>query len=322
MAFANLAVFGGAFFCPVVVGKITAELGWEWTFYFVAIFSGVCLIVVFLGCPEVAYRREDALNTDVNGSESTELPKHEVAAPASVDNQLETSHGFVFFPSSGALQPMGDARTPKKTFLESLSLFTGRKTNDRYWVLLLRPFPLLLNPAFVWGCLTQGTLIAWTVMIAVVNSALFIGGPYFWGEVKSGYTYTAPFLGSVVGFIIAGTCSDWSVKYMVKLNKGVYEPEFRIFVLSLWNLVIGGIGLYGFALTAGEVVAGRYTFWVSGTIPGPCSHPSADRLTAKVPITFFGFTVAATIIAAVVSSLYIVDAYSELLEGVFVLNGG
>jgi MFS family permease len=290
MAFANLAVFGGAFFCPVVVGKITYEMGWEWTFYFIAIFAGVCLIPVFLFCPEVAYRRDDVLNTDLNDIGSAKVPSA-TTGQANAEDGAEPKRGFVAVPPSGALQRMGNSTTPKKTFVESLSLFTGRKTTDRYWVLLLRPFPLLLNPAFIWGCLTQGTLIAWTVMLAVVNSALFIGPPYFWGEVKSGYTYAAPFIGSVVGFIIAGTCSDWSVKYMVKLNKGVYEPEFRIFVLSIWNLIIGGIGLYGFALTGGEVISGRYTYWA--------------------PIIFFACTVAATIIATVVSSLYIVDAYSE-----------
>jgi hypothetical protein len=44
MALTNLAVFGGAFFTPILVGRIThSELGWPWTFYFVAIFVGVCL---------------------------------------------------------------------------------------------------------------------------------------------------------------------------------------------------------------------------------------------------------------------------------------
>lgn len=46
MAFTNFALFGGAFFTPVVVGKMTASMGWRWPFYFVAIFSGALLPVV------------------------------------------------------------------------------------------------------------------------------------------------------------------------------------------------------------------------------------------------------------------------------------
>lgn len=46
MAFATFALFGGAFFTPVVVGKMTTEMGWRWPFWFIAIFSGVVLPLV------------------------------------------------------------------------------------------------------------------------------------------------------------------------------------------------------------------------------------------------------------------------------------
>jgi MFS family permease len=48
MALKNLAVYGGSFFIPVLVGKITHTIGWQWTFYFVAILSSACLPLVFL----------------------------------------------------------------------------------------------------------------------------------------------------------------------------------------------------------------------------------------------------------------------------------
>jgi len=46
MAFTNFALFGGAFFTPVIVGKMTGDMSWRWPFYFVAIFSGVMLPLV------------------------------------------------------------------------------------------------------------------------------------------------------------------------------------------------------------------------------------------------------------------------------------
>jgi hypothetical protein len=46
MAFTNFALYGGAFFTPVIVGKMTYVMGWRWPFYFIAIFSGVLLPVV------------------------------------------------------------------------------------------------------------------------------------------------------------------------------------------------------------------------------------------------------------------------------------
>lgn len=306
MAFTNLAVFGGAFFTPIVVGKITEALGWEWTFYFVAIFLGATLPAVFLFCPETAYRRAANLNTDTvvnpeTGPSAIIEYKHEASASepppdsspvAERPGSRGGSLGFVAFPTSNALQPMGDINTPKKTFIESISLFDGRKTNDRYWVLLLRPFPLFTHPAFIWGCLIQGTMIGWTVFIGVIVAAIFIGPPYYWGEVMAGYTYTGAFIGAVAGFVLAGLLADSSVKYLTKLNRGVYEPEFRI-LLVMPMMIIGGIGLYGFGLTAGEVLEGRYTY--------------------HVPLVFFGFEVAGMVIGAVSSSLYIVDAYRRFM---------
>lgn len=292
MAFTNLAVFGGAFFTPIVVGKITETLGWQWTFNFVAIFMAATLPAVFLLCPETAYRREARLNTDSTVEETKPLP---ISGPSSPPNDEAVyprkQTGLVLFPTSGAPQPIGNARTPKKTFVESLSLFDGRKTDDRYWVLLLRPFPLLLNPAFVWGCLIQGAMIGWTVFLGVMIAAVFIGPPYFWGEVKAGYTYTGAFIGAVGGFIVSGVLADTSVKYMTRRNKGIYEPEFRI-LLVFPMFIIGGIGLFGFGLTAGDVVSGKYDY--------------------IVPLIFFGFEVAGMVVGAVASSLYIVDAYSKM----------
>ncbi|KAF7544530.1 hypothetical protein G7Z17_g9876 [Cylindrodendrum hubeiense] len=296
MAFTNLAIFGGAFFTPILVGKITESLGWKWTFFFVAIFLAPTLLAVFFFCPETTYRRDASLNTDTTVVEESK-PEPSLAQPysPSPERSSEPSRGFIPFPTSGALQPIGNANTPKKSFVESLSLFDGRKTDERYWVLLLRPFPLLTHPAFIWGCLIQGTMIGWTVFIGVIVAAIFIGPPYYWGEVMAGYTYTGAFVGALCGFIIAGLLADSSVKYLTRLNKGIYEPEFRI-LMVFPMMIIGGIGLYGFGLTAGDVISGKYTY--------------------HVPLVFFGFEVAGMVIGAVASSLYIVDAYRDLtVEG-------
>ncbi|WKT39358.1 Major facilitator superfamily [Fusarium oxysporum f. sp. vasinfectum] len=304
MAFTNLAVFGGAFFTPILVGKITDSMGWKWTFYFVAIFLAATLPAIFFFCPETAYRREASLNTDTTGELGIELTtkdKRQAPSPQTESGSSRSpeptqhSAGFTFLPKSNALQPIGHSNTPKKTFLQSISLFDGRKTDERYWVLLLRPFPLLTHPAFIWGCLIQGAMIGWTVFIGVIVAAIFIGSPYYWDEVDAGYTYTGPFIGAVLGFVLAGLLADTSVKYMTKLNKGIYEPEFRI-LLVIPMMIIGGIGLFGFALTAPGVVKKEYSY--------------------VVPLIFFGFEVAGMVIGAVASSLYIVDAYRDLtIEG-------
>lgn len=312
MAFTNLAVFGGAFFTPIVVGKITDAIGWWWTFYFVAIFCGVCLPLVFFFCPETAYRRDHALNLDMLDRENPAAGKVTVyddaeksavggrrsdpsAAGANGEgSQSDSSHrrdkenGGRNGPASDA--PYKPQSRPKATFVQSLALFNGRKTDENFLKLLLRPVPLFLQPAFLWACLIQGLLIGWTVFIGVILAQFFLATPLWWGEVKTGYAYTAAFVGAIVGFIIAGALSDWTARYMTKWNGGVYEPEFRI-VLVIPQLILGCAGLFGWGITVDGLLHGQYSY--------------------IVPLVFFGLVVAGMVIGAVSSSLYIVDAYRE-----------
>ncbi|TDZ34908.1 Protein HOL1 [Colletotrichum spinosum] len=294
MAFTNLAVFGGAFFTPIVVGKITHTIGWWWTFYLEAIFCAAMLPAIFFLCPETAFRRDASLETDIV-AETNDMDAK--ASPSQAGNDLgaQGKHS-----ADSALIPFNidngfGAGNPKKTFVQSLAFFDGSKTDDKYWKLLLRPFPLFIQPAFLWGCLVQGTMIGWTVFIGVIVAAIFLGPPYYWNEVYAGYAYVGPFVGALLGFLIAGVFSDWSAQYMTRRNGGIYEPEFRI-VMVLPMFIIGGIGLYGFAITSAGLIDKTYHY--------------------SIPLVFFGFEVAGMVIGAVASSLYIVDAYRDLaIEG-------
>lgn len=314
MAFTNLAVFGGAFFTPILVGKISNDMGWQWTFYFVAIFSGVCLPAVYLFCPETAYRRDptprfsatkngDAPKDGVDqeqepkqapppyqqtASTSTSSTAPEEPTATKDEEQIHTS-------SEAPIDTTGTHTTipPKATFLQSLALFNGRKSSDSFWKLTLRPLPLLLHPAFLWACLIQGLLIGWTVFIGVLMAFFFISVPLWWDEVQTGYAYTGAFVGALIGFAIAGGLSDWTARLMTKWNGGVYEPEFRL-VLVIPQMVLGCAGLYGFGITLDGMLFGKYHY--------------------AVPLTFFGLEVAGMVIGAVAGSLYIVDAYRELFH--------
>ncbi|KAL0936542.1 major facilitator superfamily transporter [Colletotrichum truncatum] len=296
MAFTNLAVFGGAFFTPIVVGKITHSIGWWWTFYLEAIFLAVSLPAVFFLCPETAYRRDAALNTDMAANPADQNNKilaiNDGRGSFPGDQEKNSAEATSRAPAAAAGH---GANTPKKTFVQSLNLFDGNKTDESYWKLLLRPFPLFVQPAFLWGCLIQGTMIGWTVFIGVIVAAIFLGPPYYWNEVYAGYAYVGAFVGALIGFIIAGVFSDWSVHVMTRRNGGVYEPEFRI-VMVIPMFIIGSIGLYGFGITAAGLLSKEYHY--------------------IVPLVFFGFEVAGMVIGAVASSLYIVDAYRDLaIEG-------
>ena len=270
MALSNLSLFGGAFFTPVIVGKMTSTLGWQWTFYFVAIFGAALFPLVVLFVPETAYRRDS--DTD---RATVQMGKELDERPPGVTEQI--------------LPPISSRLITPRTLFP----FSGRKTDESFLQLLLRPFPLFFHPGIFWAMLIQGTMIGWTVLIGIVLAAIMLGPPLWFDEVSTGYMYTGAFIGALLGFLLAGLLSDSSAKYMTRLNRGVYEPEFRL-VLVVPQLVFGCAGLYGFGITASNTF--RYGwFW---------------------PDFFFALEVMGMVLGAVASALYIVDAHRDIaVEG-------
>ena len=201
MALTNMALFGGAFFTPILVGKITNTLGWQWSFYFIAIFTGALLPFVFFFVPETAFRRAEYLNTDFTGERHLEgksyldpawemsHPEHSAeqgSSGGSVPTSFDKHHNDTESRNLNSQRPV----PAKVSYARSLLPFNGRKTDDNFFKLVLRPFPLFFHPAIFWACLIQGTMIGWTVFIGVVLAAIYLGPPLFFNEVTTGYMYT------------------------------------------------------------------------------------------------------------------------------------
>lgn len=329
MALSNVALFGAAFLTPVLAGKITHSLGWQWTFYLLAIFAAAALPLTFFLVPETAFRRPDHLNTDFesflgqqteatvnNAGQSNDCTASKESQPLGEQQQkhARTSNLDSSMASSWNDGPSRGTGAPTKvSYLEGLKPFNGRKTDENFFKLLLRPLPLFFHPAILWvsllcqatilcsvtadwrfslthwqACLIQGAIIGWTVFIGVVLAAIFLGPPLWFNEVQTGYLYTGAFIGSILGLILSGLLSDSMNRIMVKLNRGRYEPEFRI-LLVLFQLIFCGVGLYGFGIVAEDV--GRYGWLVVDV--------------------FFAFVVIGMVMGAVASALYIVDAHRK-----------
>jgi MFS family permease len=240
MAFTNVCLFGAAFLTPVCgtyltciytfgkpltrtqVGFITSDgsLGWQWSFYLLSIFMGAGFVLLFLFLPETAYPRPRYLQLDINVGPV--LFHDPVPAP------------------------------PGHSFLHRLAPFSGRKTDESYSKLLFRPFPLFLHPAVAWGCLMQGVIIGWTVIVGVILALIFLGPPLFFTEKQAGKMYTAAFIGSMMGLVLAGLYTELVTRFLILRNGGQYEPEFRI-ALVVPTLLFSGIGLYGFGIAASDI---------------------------------------------------------------------
>jgi MFS family permease len=161
MAFSNVALFGGAFLTPVVVGKMTATMGWQWSFYFVAIFTAAALPLVFFFVPETAYRRAEYLNMDFSGDAQNHGHGSQtgiVDSPGDVRDSSqaaqEKSH-----PSGPGTEITSHSTTSQYSYRNTLRLFNGRKTDENFLKLFLRPFPLFFHPGILWVSRHEDTFL-------------------------------------------------------------------------------------------------------------------------------------------------------------------
>jgi MFS family permease len=294
MAWTNVSLFGGAFLTPVIVGKMTNDIGWPWTFYFIAIFMGLMLPLLVFFVPETAFKRANHLNTDMEQYKPDRKSLESQSSPSHTPPPTSTGDVVTEKPTTTTNPEPTHANQTKSPYLKTLLPFNGRKTNEPFFKLLLRPLPLFLHPSILWACLIQGVIIGWTVLLGVVIAAIFMAPPLFFDEVRTGYLYTSAFIGSIIGLVLSGLLSDRINKLMIRWNGGKYEPEFRI-LLVIPMLLFSATGLYGFGITAGNIA--RYG-WL-------------------IPDVFFGFVIVGMVMGAVASALYIVDAHRQIAVEAF-----
>ncbi|KAL9089548.1 MAG: hypothetical protein Q9159_002500 [Coniocarpon cinnabarinum] len=283
MAISNLALFGGAFFTPVIAGRITVAMSWKWTFNFVAIFTGVMFPIVLLFSPETAWRRPGYNGGSVGEVRNTSLAPYDGFGKESEKETFAAVNNAS--PSTSTSTPP----PPRRSYFTTLSPFSGRKTDEDFFRLLFRPFPLFAQPGILWACLIQGTLIGWTVFIGIVLAAIMLGPPLFFNSEQVGYMYTGAFVGALIGFAVCGLTADWVPRQLTKWNNGIYEPEFRMF-LVIPQFFFGCIGLYAFGWTAADA----FTYSWQG------------------PAVCFGLEVAGMVCGAVASALYLADAHPDI----------
>lgn len=298
--------------------RSTETLGWQWTFYLLAIFATAVLPLVYLMCPETTYIRH---NQPKVGSDTAHLtapgemqrfgtadwPARYSVRPnkdmseTSFHSKIDTSMDRIETLSFASLDLYGSTpqnrnkatRNDKLITREGLKIFSGRKTDESFFKLLLRPLPLFCHPGILWACLIQGALIGWTVLLGVILAVIMLEPPLSFDEVKTGYMYTGAFVGALVGFVLAGVISDPANKFLSKRNGGIFEPEFRV-VLVIPQAIFGAVGLYGFGYSAADTATFGW-FW---------------------PDFFFGCVCCGMVLGAVASALYIVDAHADIeVEG-------
>ncbi|KAK4183251.1 major facilitator superfamily domain-containing protein [Podospora australis] len=295
----NLFLLTGISGGALVAGYIIEREGYQWTFGVCAILFGVLMLAVVFLVPETAYRRDSLVPVPVDvkigekeGAMAEEREDGKVMMQ--LGHEHDVQHGGESYSDMQTTEPGGGRATEKKhTYWQSLRVFTGRYSHAPGWKPFVRPFVMLFYPAVFWGFLVYGTVITWIVVFSVVNGVIFVSPPYNFSISETGLISLSPFIMTILGEVISGPLNDWICVYLTKKNRGIYEPEFRLPLMSV-ALILGVVGFFGFGATV------QYQTHWSG------------------PVLCFGLANMSLVFAATCVFGYIVDAYREHNEEAFV----
>ncbi|KAH7347957.1 major facilitator superfamily domain-containing protein [Pyrenochaeta sp. MPI-SDFR-AT-0127] len=260
----------------VVGGKLSNDLGWHYLFHILNVFIGFQLLLLFFFVPETCYRRNPEPTTVLQAVAEDEKDQTAMTEVYNVnDNQAPS-------------------QIPKKTFWQSLAIFTGSYTDESLIRLFLAPLISCLNLAALWTVVITGAVVSFYVGVAYVTAQLFAPPPYNLSPAGVGYMSIGPFVGGVLGCLIAGALMDPLTIWLSKRNGGVYEAEFRLPLVAVG--VLCGAGLMAF----GSLSEGHGNIYVICFAWG----------LALVGITFI----------IVPCSAYAIDAFRSISDEVFILN--
>lgn len=202
----NFVLNSASSLASIICGQVFADLGWLWLFHLFQIFLVVQFAAMFLFCPETTYARDSRYDLDL-------LKDSKARNPAGEKDEITVHQHDEVAPAA--------AVPPKKTFAQSLAVFTGVYSRDSIVKFLFGPFLTLLNPAACYAVITSGLLNSWYVGSAIILSGVFSGPPWHFGPAQVGYIGAGPFIGGMIGSVIVAWGSDPVVKWMSKRNSGV-----------------------------------------------------------------------------------------------------
>ncbi|RFU28298.1 hypothetical protein B7463_g8031, partial [Scytalidium lignicola] len=285
---------------PLIAGFITADEGWRWVWWWNAIFfSAMLLIVIFCYeetkyCPPSISIPNLDVFTDNEGHHHSNpalsgKPHHRVTDGTSVQPvEIETKMGSN---QDGALPALSktleegsvhgvytltiNPNIRRKTYLERLAITTTSPSNgDRriFFRHMYQPLILLATiPAIVFVALVYGILVALGDLMATTSSTYMSKPPYNFNSGQIGLMSLPRLIGTTIGSLIVGPLSDWIILYLSRRNKGIYEPEVRLWcVLPFLLFIPTGALMYGIGLNNGlpwPIVAAGLVIYFVGIAP-------------------------------------------------------
>jgi len=271
----NIATLGTVLLSLIADGYVGEKYGWRTMFIILFPFTIVGWFLVFFFVPEHTFVREHKADNAV------------VVTGRDAEAASEPDEKAVTLNSNQAGGPARSARpvAAKKTWLQELKPFNGRLTNLNPFIVMGRSLVCIFFPTVMYGILISGVWSAFNGAMAVTLAQTFASKL---SPTVLGYISVFPFVGTFIGFALGQVASDPSAKWAAKMNKGVFEPEFRMFMV-IPALVIGVPAYFGYGNYALE------------------EHPSWTAVSGLWGVFAFG-----NIFACAAAYNYVLDAHDDI----------
>ncbi|KAI4854085.1 MFS general substrate transporter [Aureobasidium sp. EXF-8845] len=248
---------------PLCGGFITSGIGWRWFCWICTIFCAVNLVAVFFFVPETRFKRELTIPTAVDEIITEQTADDKAGSTAEhVELEMQTTHTIT----------IAQAANSRNTYLQRLSLWSGKSSDSGYLIDFIRPFPLVILPAVFWAVLICKTFygylqevhreadmlsyadtaqLACIISVSTLNSFVLQAPPYSFNPGINGLinipamNFSA--VGNIIGATTSGRLSDLISKRDASRQGGVFKPESRLIVLCVDLVAVpAGLLMFGF----------------------------------------------------------------------------
>ncbi|KAK3329927.1 major facilitator superfamily domain-containing protein [Apodospora peruviana] len=240
-------ISGGNTIGALICGFIITGLSWRWHKWIAVILTAINFLTVVFLVPETRYFRDENQNV-AGGVRSPETTTHPdmIRTTASSKEELGGAGG-----GSGA-EEAGNVtlvEIPKKTWAQELNPWSGVASDTNLFKMFIRPLPMFVYPCVVYSFLGYAVSLVLTVAVNILNSFVLQAPPYNWSPMINGLISIPGFIGNVIGSYSGGYLVDVFCDWKTRRNRGIFEPENRLYLMILPLLITGaGCVLFGYGV--------------------------------------------------------------------------
>ncbi|KAK1829933.1 protein HOL1 [Podospora conica] len=237
-------IAGGNTLGPLLCGFIVTGASWRWFKWLSFILTAVNFITVLLFVPETRYFRDDNGCSNSSTPRTTPSSREDMAAGLDVENAAAKEAN-----GQSTRTTTSPVEIRKKSWKQELSLWSGLYPDTNIFKMFVRPLPMFAYPCVIYSFLGYAISLALTIGINILNPFVLQAPPYNWSPMINGLINIPGLIGNVAGCFAGGWLVDVFCDRMARRNKGVFEPENRLY-LGILPLLITGAGclLFGYGV--------------------------------------------------------------------------